>query len=127
MTRGILFLRLGEAPPLDRPGTEIRRRCLRASSARKFSVTKRTADQAELERECDFRNVPEDELQPCCWYEYFRESATMRQTRLGEQHALVPKTPSILHPSVQRNAVRHGGRQQQRCLARRNPFLQNNP
>jgi hypothetical protein len=48
-------------------------------------VKKKTAEsenQIELSSECDFRDVDSGELEACCFYEYFRESALMRKTRV---------------------------------------------
>jgi hypothetical protein len=35
-----------------------------------------------LKNECDFRNMNSWEVESCCYYEYFRESAAMRKTRV---------------------------------------------
>ena len=33
-----------------------------------------------LKNECDFRNIDSWEVESCCYYEYFRESAAMRKS-----------------------------------------------
>src|SRR5436190_11028912 len=35
-----------------------------------------------LKDECDFRHVAQNELEGCCYYEYFRESVAIRTTRV---------------------------------------------
>jgi hypothetical protein len=42
----------------------------------------------ELENECDFRYVPDDEIKACCCYEYFRESAALRRSFARRLHTV---------------------------------------
>jgi hypothetical protein len=44
--------------------------------------TSKPDEEIELRNECDFRDIAENEIEACCCYEYFRESATMRETRV---------------------------------------------